>query len=440
MSNLYIWKNFKIMEQYLLRSIFGGLLLVSGLTMAQQVEPCKSSEYNQLKNPHYQNSEAYENWMAQKIAERNLQMTSRSVQDEVVTLPVVFHIIHNGDVLGSGENIPDGRIMSQLQVLNEDFRRIEGSRGHVVGTPGVDVEIQFCLAQQDPDGNPHTGINRVNLGQASWSDFDDIDGTMKGQTIWDPERYINIWVVRMGGMMSMIGGYAYFPAGAGLPGLSEAESDETIDGIVMNYQVFGSSDVFPSTYLPGYDKGRSLTHEMGHFFGLRHIWGDGNSCSATDYVADTPPVNGMNQECVDRDSCTQDDLNDQVENHMDYTPDTCKSVFTQGQKTRMRTALMNSPRRVALQSSNTCQSPLSTGENQIQKLKIYPNPVIDQMYIQSQNVQDGDRYVIYSVLGTIVKQGTVNQQGITVDELAAGVYVLEINSKVKVDKIRFVKK
>jgi hypothetical protein len=130
-------------------------------------------------------------WLHQKIKEHKAKYDGQQ-KLPILTIPVVVHVIHNGDAVGSGENIPDGQVLSQVQVLNEDYRRMLGSPGYNTNPVGADVEIEFCMAVVDPSGNPTNGINRSNQGQATWNSQTTIDNTLKPATIWDPTQYMNM--------------------------------------------------------------------------------------------------------------------------------------------------------------------------------------------------------------------------------------------------------
>lgn len=327
---------------------------------SHNIIPCAATEYDtylQKKHPKKLSGQEFENWIAPKVQEVRHNLQAKNTNN-IITIPIVFHVIHDGDAIGTDENVPDEQLLSQLEVLNQDFRRILGTPGYNTHPDGADIELEFCLAQRDPNGNPTTGIDRVNLNQFSWNSFEEIDGILKAETQWDPELYLNIWICKMGGEMDGIGGFAYFPDASGLEGFEGSEATAEIDGVVLSYLGVGSVDLYPEgNYMPGRDTGRSATHELGHFFGLRHIWGDGEDCSATDYCADTPPAAELNFFCDPIDTCPEDESPDMIENHMDYTMDECKNIFTQGQKERVWTVLANSPRRIALTNSDSCVYP-----------------------------------------------------------------------------------
>jgi PKD repeat protein len=308
---------------------------------------CFSQQADQLlrmKHPELGSQEDFENWIAPKIEEWKKNSNNNKV---VLTIPVVVHVVHNGDPVGSSENISAAAVQSQIDVLNDDFRKIAGSRGDGAG---VDVEIEFCLALTDPQGNPmaEPGIDRYNGGQASWTSMGTIDGTLKPATSWDPTNYFNMWTVNFGGTGLL--GYAQFPNSSGLPGLNTNNGAANTDGVVIGYNYFGSIDDGISGLSSPYNLGRTASHEVGHCFGLRHIWGDANC--GNDYCADTPESTTSNYGCPNQTTC--DGIQDQVENYMDYTNDACMDMFTQNQKDRILTVMSNSPRRNTLPSSTAC--------------------------------------------------------------------------------------
>src|SRR5690606_24471928 len=145
---------------------------------------------------------------------------------------------HNGEPVGTGPNISRAQILSQIAVLNEDYRR--NGAGFNNHPAGADVEIQFAMALVDPSGNPlaEPGIHRVNGGRAFWED-DVINSSLKPNTIWDPNRYCNIWTVQFGGQASGLLGYAQFPSLSSLPGFEQNMGPGQTDGVVIRWQSFG---------------------------------------------------------------------------------------------------------------------------------------------------------------------------------------------------------
>ena len=261
----------------------------------------------------------------------------------VVTIPVVFNIVWNV----SAENVSDAQIATQLQVLNDDFRRLNADASN---TPSVwqsiaaDCEINFCMAQQDPNGNATNGIRRQNTSVTSFSTNDAMKFTSQGGLdIWDRNKYLNIWVCDLGGGIL---GYAQFP-GSG---------SASTDGVVIDYQAFGT---IGSAQAP-FNLGRTATHEVGHWLNLFHIWGDdGTSCSGTDNCGDTPNQADEHYQCptFPQVSCSNGPNGDMFMNYMDYTDDACMNVFTLGQKTRMQAVLGSGGSRQALASSPGCNPP-----------------------------------------------------------------------------------
>jgi hypothetical protein len=338
------------------RTVFGKKVNPENITPSGHIK-CASTEYEQYLrelNPKMESIEQFENWMAQKIQEqRDIQQVA-SQSGGIIYIPVVVHVIHNGDAYGVNENITDEQVQSQITVMTQDFRRLSGTPGFNTNPVGADVQVEFVLAKVDPNGNPTNGINRVNLCQASWSTAA-INSTVKPSTIWDPTQYMNMWSVNFtdGSLL----GYAQFPEST-LGGLSTAAQNATTDGVVAGYRFFGSSDIAAGSYSPPFDKGRTMTHEVGHYLGLRHIWGDNTACPTTntandkDFVADTPAANGPNYGCTPTvNTCPSNPGNDMVQNYMDYSDDTCMNIFTTGQKARITTVMTNSPRRASLATS-----------------------------------------------------------------------------------------
>jgi len=259
-----------------------------------------------------------------------------SLMPNVISIPVVVHIVYNT----SAQNVSDNDVYSQIQVLNEDFRKTNPDASSVPSAfSGVaaDCEIEFCLAVRDPSGNTTNGITRTYTSSSSFSTNDNMKhNSSGGKDAWSTSDYLNIWVCNISGSIL---GYAQFP--------NSGSANE--DGIVIDYAYFGDiSATYP------YHKGRTATHEVGHWLNLRHIWGD--ATCGNDYVSDTPTQASSNGGCPSfpsTSSCTGNAPNgDMFMNYMDYTYDACMYMFSAGQKTRMRATLNGS--RSSLQSSNGC--------------------------------------------------------------------------------------
>ena len=321
--------------------------------------------------------EQFEEWLAPKIAEIKADEAAGKLQ-AVYTIPVVIHVVHDGNAVntngnGSNENISDAQVISQIQVLTDDYRRI-GTRGGANTTgAAVDVEIEFCLAVTDPSGNPTTGIVRHNITPYSnaqtpgttddWEIRSDVE-TMKTNTQWDPTKYMNMWSIKPGGNaldhptnpgLSGLLGYAQFPSNSGLGGLNTNGGAASTDGVVAGYSAFGNDDVDDGSFAlnASYNLGRTMTHEVGHWLGLRHIWGDSACGGNGDYCNDTPDSDAANYNCAAHTSCG---TSDQYQNYMDYSYDYCMDTFTADQKARVVAVMQNSPRRGILNASTACQA------------------------------------------------------------------------------------
>lgn len=263
------------------------------------------------------------------------QLTSSSVK----IIPVVVHVIHNGGT----ENITDAQIQSQIDVLNEDFRKIVGTNGD---GNGVDTEIEFCLAKKTPEGKCTNGIVRIQSALSNHQTYQ--RSLLKQLSYWDNTRYLNMYVVKSINGSSGILGYSSFPGGP---------PDE--DGIVVRHNYFGRIGTAAASI------GRTTTHEIGHWFGLYHTFNGGcgvDTCADGDYVCDTPPAANPNFGCPTINSCSIDfpDVNDQIQNYLDYSDDVCKDMFTMGQKTRMH-ATLNTIRTLIWSDSNLVYTGCDSG-------------------------------------------------------------------------------
>lgn len=297
------------------------LLFLFTPSLTAQQERCKTAILHEKmleENPALREQEAEREQRLQKWIER--QKTSK-VQSSVVTLPVVVHVLWRT----ASENISDAQIQSQISVLNKDFRKLNSDFSTTPAafqSVAADTEIEFSLA----------GITRTQTTVDDIGDTDYYHSTADGgKDSWDVDHFINIWVCDMG--PSGILGFAY------LPGYGSF----SYDGIVIGHQYFGTTGTASGSY--PYNKGRTATHEVGHYLGLYHIWGPGNGgCSQDDYVSDTPAQDIEKYGCPSYpqyDDCTSSGAGIQFVNYMDYVNDACMTMFTAGQKQRMLSALNN---------------------------------------------------------------------------------------------------
>ena len=294
--------------------------------------------------------------MNQKIQEyyRTIEKVGIAA-DNLIKIPVVVHVVHNnasGKIGGEGNgNISDEQIFSQIKVLNEDYRKKIGSLGFNNSAVGADMNIEFYLADKTPEGLPSIGINRVYSNKANFDVFDE-NFLLSSLSYWDSNRYLNIWVTSL---KDDFLGYAEFPTGE-YDGLEIDESDEKIDGVMIDHRAFGKKT---GTSTQGvYVYGRTLTHEIGHWLGLIHIWGD--EYCGDDFCSDTPPTESGNLtiRCTPRFSnCNGVRTQNMIENFMDYTADSCMNIFTNDQKSRVRAVLELSKRRKRLVTNSEFNLP-----------------------------------------------------------------------------------
>ncbi len=301
------------------------------------------TEKTRSLNQAVETVEQFEQWMERKTNLFTMNQRASARGQEVYTLPVVVHVIYSRPE----ENISSEQILSQIEVLNEDYRRTNEDQDQ---TPrefrriAVDTGIEFCMASIDPNGNPTDGINRVSMSGAPFTESF-MNGVVKPQTIWDPTRYMNIWVANLS---NGILGFAQFPESGNLVGLPGAPGGTKTDGVVLNYLAMGTT----GTAIAPFNHGRTATHEVGHFLGLRHIWGDG-PCGKDDFCDDTPEAGQPTFNCPPTGiSCNGERA--MIENFMDYTDDACMNLFTNSQRLRMRTVMESSPRRQSLLNSKAC--------------------------------------------------------------------------------------
>lgn len=260
-----------------------------------------------------------------------------------IVIPVVFHIVYSDE----SQNISDARILGQLQTLNEDF---SATNPQISSVPEIfkpvigNMNIQFCLATQDPNGRPTTGIIRrptsVSVFQCRTSDI--FRFSSGGSDIWPRDKYLNIYIGNINGCL----GYAAYPGFA-----------SSTDAAVIDYKTVGANFMGTNSNVIG--SGRIATHEVGHWLGLIHIWGEeGDPCSG-DNVDDTPLASAPNYGCPPFPSYSDCPGNPimMTMNYMDYANSSCKSMFSKGQVVRVHAMFQPGAPRYALLSSNGCEPP-----------------------------------------------------------------------------------
>lgn len=386
-----------------------------------------ATEYNQAeisRNPATMRAQqAVEDF----IQQRALQSTAHSSQitaslAPVFTIPVVVHVLYSNDI----QNIGDEQVKSGIEALNRDFRRLNSDS---INTPSAfkslaaDTRIEFVLATADPAGRSTNGINRKRTSVTEWKMDDKIKmGAHGGVDAWDTKSYLNIWV---GNMRSLLG-YASAPG-------SSADKD----GVVITTNAFGLTNVRAP-----YDLGRTTVHEVGHWLGLRHIWGD--SYCGDDGIHDTPRQGNFTAGCPKgfRTSCENGPAGDMYMNYMDFTDDACMNLFTEGQKDRMRALFVTGGPRAGLLLSRGLGKPwaqpvvleevvkpvLST------ELKLYPNPASSEVTVDF----GGDSWVgkdlsLFSAQGILLRRERVSSriQKMSLNDLKPGLYFLKGNNGVQ---------
>ncbi|RZJ31807.1 MAG: T9SS type A sorting domain-containing protein [Flavobacterium sp.] len=340
----------------------------------------------------------------------------------VVTIPVVFHVLYKNTT----QNISDAQINSQLTILNNDYRKLNTDYSTVVPAPfqsfGADMEIMFCKATQTPTGATTTGITRKQVANSFV--FEDNYYTSSGEPAWNQAKYLNIWIGRFSD--SSLLGFAFLPSEAGQPW----------DGLCIGDQYFGNT----GTATAPYNKGRTATHEIGHYFGLDHPWGDGN-CDGDDFVADTPATSEPYFDCQSYPNndytCVPSASGAMYMNYMDYVPDACMAFFTSGQKAVMQATLAGP--RSSLLTSNGCSSLGLDQVAAVRGIAVYPNPV-SQYFMITSPFTAVDKVEVFNANGQLVKTQALTDLNnkIYIDEFQSGVYYLRIYNQgtfLKSDKV-----
>ena len=271
--------------------------------------------------PSYRNNQL----RIDEATQRSIQTgRAQEVMRSRITIPVVVHVVYKR----AAENISKTQINSQIDVLNKDFTASNGDLGSVPGAwSGLvgDANIKFKLATRDPEGNPTDGVTRTETDRTAFpANGDPVKKKSEGGvTAWPAKRYLNIWVCNLA---SNLLGYAQFPGGPA-----------KTDGVVILHSAFGTN----GTVQAPFDKGRTATHEVGHWLNLRHIWADTLGCGGSDHVVDTPNAASPNigKPAFPHITCNNGPNGDMFMNYMDYTDDTAMFMFTAGQAARMNACL-----------------------------------------------------------------------------------------------------
>lgn len=422
------------------------LIMSSATAFSQSLHRCYTTEMTQKREqaqPGYQEAVNKTFEMAKERAQ------AKSGGQDIFRIPVVVHIVYNTNA----ENIPDSLVYNQIEVLNQAYRRTNPDTNETrteFKPVAADAGVEFYLANADPDGNWTSGINRVQTTQTSWLSFSNFtpDGIKSsaegGVDAWPTDKYLNIWV----GNLSLFGspfilGFAYPPVGAPNWPQEQFPSDPGLEGVVVHYEVFGRNNPLAAGLLQATNQGRTCVHEVGHYLGLRHIWGDGggfsgvDGCTVDDGIDDTPnAADASQQDCnLNKNTCTDTpvDFPDMIENYMDYSDEHCMNMFTEGQVGIMRAILETTRNDLTKPLASTSIETFDLLESE---LVIYPNPTRGQVMVNYDNsMAEIANIDIYNSFGGLVfsKSNTSSYNasvfGLDVSDLSSGIYFIHFASK-----------
>jgi len=390
------------------------LLLLFACSASAQQPWCRAKQYSDPdKNSIYQNflQEAKEIETKAPIHKRDIRY-----------FQVVIHVVAR-DVY---QPVSQAQALQQLDVLNNDFAAMGDNINKLPDefkTLAANAEMHFCLATLDPGGNPTSGITfthteKENIG-TSYSfenegrreiQYDELGG----KSGWDTSRYINVWV---GECLDILGS-------ASMPG--EADFEEEI-GIVIDIRHFGT--IGDAGYYNPYGRGHTLTHEMGHFFGLKHIWGQGlgADCNDSDDIDDTPNAGGPHYGCPEGEqlSCSTSNM---YQNFMDLTDDRCLAAFTHDQVARMNSSIdLFYP---GLDGESSCQNNLADFNDWFDQLSWSSDVTSDKIIVYRPEGLVGKKEIrVFSMDGQLVFQNEWNEELtslINLQNVASGIYLVNI--------------
>jgi hypothetical protein len=410
-------------------------LFISSIISAQ-VNRCytdKYIEYRNSLNPSFKNDiDSTYNFMLSNLNDNPQR------DFETIRIPVVVHVLYKTE----NQNLTDSLVRAQIDILNQDYARLNPDTNltrEIFKPVASATGIEFYLAQFDPTGLPTNGIIKKQTDVTSFFSLTNLD-VMKseangGADAWPTDQYLNIWVCNLSIPIlnvPVILGFATPPNSAPNWPAGSGASESQYDGVVIHYEVFGSIPNATGTF-ESVNKGRTLVHEVGHYLGLRHTWGDPgqgeDGCVVDDGINDTPISAAANQQTCDyaMNSCNEgvDDLPDMIENYMDYSNENCLNMFSKQQVEAMRFVVENF--RSDLLLSTPIISTLSP------KINVYPNPANDILTLKHGLSNLTGDITIFDFCGKIVKSMKVNNNNskidLVVNELAPGSYFIQLNSQ-----------
>ena len=415
---------------------------------AQNIKKCNTTN---LMNYEIENNQEYKQARKENIL-INKNFINPQKEQTTISIPVVVHIIYksNHPNIGYGTNIPVEQVEDAIRILNEDYSKTNPEFPNPLAVGGrntflnqsANANLEFCLANTDPNGNITTGITRTLATNANGT-FDADDNTdanamkrtvLGGNDGWTPSKYLNIWICDLvnsqGGGTTL--GYAYLP---GLPSWTAWK-----DGLVVDYRYFGTTGMAA----PSSD-GRTATHEIGHYLGLNHTFceAQGGGCCDNDdsNVFDTPATDGVYwgpvNSTTNRNTCNDlqygfsSDLPDMDENYMSYATNTW--MFTQDQVDEMQATLYGY--RNTLRNSITngttvnCSGTVNVNDIANKNLIIYPNPTTTTLTVETGNSEKIHNFYIYDILGHIIyEKSNIFSNSVTISSLSKGIYFVHIQT------------
>lgn len=421
------------------------------VTFSQPLQKCATTDVEKKMEQSYPGyRDAVRNAFFKAKTNAEVNAARSNVIDTIYRIRTVVHVVYTRPE----ENLDDSIILSQIEVLNEDYRRRNPDAANtraIFQDFAADAGIEFFLADEDPNGNPTNGITHTqgNPAPSIFGGFganDDVKQSSKGGVNpWPTDRYFNIWVCNLLGGLGVLG-YAYPPA-APLPnwGTQNPNADSAKQGVVLYYKAVGRNNPYAIDNTT--DGGRSATHEVGHYLGLRHIWGDdnslfgpGNKCAGDvgggeDGIDDTPDAKDASQQNCDstKNTCPDPNLDqdypDMIENFMDYSSDDCLNMFTNGQVALMREVIKLYRSKVAEKIPNNTSAIQDFPFHQL--IKITPNPAKDFIVVESKiNEIEPAQIQLLSLDGRVLQttHAVFPTTKISISELRGGFYLLAFSS------------